>query len=502
MSTFSYFQWCAFENHWIALAPEILLSLVGLFLLAIQCCSCKPQLMSRWLVCGTFWVLLFGVGYHAYGMPPEGRRLLFSGLILQTPYTDIFRLFFLLSGLLTVGLAHRYFKNMSDLCGGAFYPLVLFTTAGFMVLVQTHHFAAFFVLLEVVTVGFYILIAYNKSALPSLEAAFKYLILGALSSGILLMGIALLYGTAGRPDLPACVVDGMAFSALQIFIEANATHPFVLIAVAFILIGLAFKIGAFPFQIWIPDVYQGAPMPVTALLAVASKASGIILLMNLLHGPFSALKTFFIPLLIGIAIITILFGNLGALGQTFTKRILGFSGIAHAGYLLLGVAASFYVSWAPQIILLYLVIYLIANYAMFYVMSLMPHKDFGQQRVQDFMYLAQKDSYLGFCLMVALGSLAGIPPLAGFVSKFLLLIAVYQSGFYWAFGAALLGVVISVYYYFNWMRVASFSPFSVSEGVEQVALPLNLETAERMVLSGLTLLSIILGMVPLVIAFI
>ena len=503
MTTLSYFQLCAADNSWAMLAPEILLGLTAILLLSVEWFFPKPLVLRaiRLFTFLTLGVLFALLCYKCCFMEGIGRWIGFSGLILQTGYTDLFRLFFLLSGFLTAHLATRYFAVNTRLNGRVFYPMLLWVVAGFMALVQTHHFASFFVILEFVTVGLYILIAYDRSSGPSLEASLKYLILGALSSPILLMGIALLYGISGNPNLTASVTDGMGFTALHIFISANPTNPFVLLGAAFVLISVAFKIGAFPLQIWIPDVYQGAPIPVTALLAVASKAAGVIVLMNLLHGPFIALQDVLLPIISGVAILTILFGNIAAVPQQNTKRLMGLSGIAHAGYLLLGVVASFSVEWAAQAILFYLLVYLIASYAVFSVMGLVASEDDSALEVRDFANLADRDGFLAFALVVGLSSLAGVPPLAGFVAKFLLLVAAYQAGFYWGLGAALFGVVISIYYYFNWMRTAAFRSWSKPEALAPHLTPIEMSVTSRWVLGALTAVSLVIGVIPAIIIF-
>ncbi len=501
MTAMTYFQLCAQDNIWAMIAPEMVLACMGLLLLGLEFFLPKQAVlpMLRLLTFGVLGFLLAFITYKYCFIPSVGRSFGFSGLILQTGYTDVFRLFFLLNGILTAHLATRYFEANPDLNPRAFYPLLLWVVAAFMLLVQTQHFAAFFVMLEAVTVGFYLLIAYNSKREPSLEAALKYLVLGALTSPILLMGIALLYGIAGNPNMPAYVMDGMSFSALHVFISANPTHPFVLLGAAFVLIAVAFKIGAFPLQIWIPDVYQGAPLPITALLAVASKAAGIILLMHLLHGPFAALQGTFLPILLAVAIATILFGNITALPQENTKRLIGLSGISHAGYLLLGVLASFSIDWAAQAILFYLFVYLIASYAVLGVMGYVSKSSDYNQTIHDYTQLAERDGFLSFVLVVGLASLAGIPPLAGFVAKFLLLLATYQAELYWGLGAALLGVVISIYYYFTWMRSAVFRPWSTEKQIPSEGRVSFAGSKNKWVLGVLTALSLVLGFIPAVI---
>ncbi|MBG29135.1 MAG: hypothetical protein CMI31_03920 [Opitutae bacterium] len=252
---------------------------------------------------------------------------------------------------------------------------------------------------------------------------------------------------------------------------AHPDHPLLLAGVAFLLAGLAFKLGAVPFQAWVPDVYQGAPTAVSAYLAVASKSAGFIVLYNLVSGPLAGMSDFLMPALSVVAALTILMGNLGALTQRNVKRLMGLSGVAHAGYLLVGIVAAMHpevpehrVFWA---IAFYLLTYLLASYGVFGVMSLVPSDDDSDQPLSGYSSLAQKQPFLAFVLATSLGSLAGIPPLAGFIGKLLLFVVIFQAGLHGLFGVMLIGVVISIYYYFAWIRQAIFPPLQAFDEVEE-----------------------------------
>ena len=225
---------------------------------------------------------------------------------------------------------------------------------------------------------------------------------------------------------------------------------------------MAFKLGAVPFQAWVPDVFQGAPTAITAYLAVASKAAGFIVLYNLVTGPLAGLNDFLIPVLSLVAALTILVGNLGALRQRNVKRLMALSAVAHAGYLMVGIVVAMHpavpehrVFWA---IAFYLLTYFLASYGVFGVMSQMPSSDDADQPRSSYASLAQNQPFLAFVLAVGLGSLAGIPPLAGFIGKLLIFVVVFQAGLHGLFGVMLVGVVISIYYYFGWIREAVFPP--------------------------------------------
>jgi NADH-quinone oxidoreductase subunit N len=318
---------------------------------------------------------------------------------------------------------------------------------------SANDFVMLFVSVELITVTFYVLASFQRGRLISLEAGVKYLIIGALSSAFMVFGIALVWGTTGK----------LNFTELGAVATQYEDDKIVLLGLLLVLVGLGFKIAAFPFQIWVPDVYQGAPTPTTAFLAIGSKAAGFVLLLRVLFTAIPAITAHWADLLIVISGITILYGNLCALAQRNLKRLLGYSGISHAGYLLLGVAAlagSRASSGGPAI-LYYLAGYLFAVLAAFTVICLVA----WQAEAEDISGLAglnQRSPLLAATMSLAMVSLAGIPPLAGFFGKFLLLKAVIEQGaanhgYYCLAFTALAGVVISLYYYFGVIRAIYWS---------------------------------------------
>ena len=326
-----------------------------------------------------------------------------------------------------------------------------------MLLVQSNHFVMLFVALETVTVSFYVLVSYFRNSSQSLEAGLKYLILGALSSSMLTFGIVLLYGVAGNPELSGHSSQPLEFANLRIFLELNPDNVLAVVGVILVLCGIAFKIGAFPFQIWIPDVYQGAPTPVAAFLAIASKAAGFGLLMRLVTHVFPPLHGILVPGLISVTALTILFGNLSALTQRNTKRLMGLSGIAHAGFILLGVTAATSVKWASGAVVFYLFAYMLASIAVFAVMTHLSLENDTGLEIDQFIGIGKKSPLLASVLTIGLGSLAGIPPLGGFVGKALIFVAAFEAGLYSLLAVAILGVILSIYYYFGWIRMALFT---------------------------------------------
>jgi NADH-quinone oxidoreductase subunit N len=359
-----------------------------------------------------------------------------------------FKRFFLLAGvvvlLMSVEFADRIQAGLAE-----FYALILCALTGMLFASSANDFSLLFVSLELITISFYVLNSFQRSRLPSLEAGIKYLIIGALSTGFTVFGIALVYGISGK----------MNFGELASMAAQLATNRIFLIGLLMVMVGLGFKIAAFPFQIWAPDVYQGAPIPAAAFLAVGSKAAGFVLLLRVLFTAVPDLTRQWGHLLVIVSAVTILYGNLCAIPQQNIKRLLGYSSIAHAGYLLLGVAALN--SAGKSAILYYLSGYLFTVLGAFTVICLVMRQVEGEE-ISALAGLNQRSPLLAITMTLAMVSLAGIPPMAGFFGKFLLLKSVLergatQTGYYWLLFIALAGVVISLYYYFGVIRAIYWS---------------------------------------------
>jgi NADH-quinone oxidoreductase subunit N len=469
--------------------------MLGVLALALLCAEMvlpkgRQGLIPRLAIWGQVIVLVSIFGFAGWSTIGESRY--FSGLILQDQITQIMRGFFLVSSIFVCYLGQIYLSKQA-LPKTEFYALVLIIAAAMMLLVQSAHFIMLFVALETVTVAFYVLVAYCRTSEFSLESGLKYLILGALSSGILLFGMVLLYGIGGNPELTGATTDAMNYDALGHFITLNADNLIVKVGALLVLAGICFKIGAVPFQIWVPDVYQGAPTPVTAYLAVASKAAGFIVLLQLLRGPFSGLSEVLVPILSVIAVATILFGNVAAVTQRNVKRLMGLSGVAHAGYLLVGVIAALYVEWAVFAVIFYLVTYLLASFAVFGVMALAAGPADEAQELDDYANFARRRPFLGGVLACGLGSLAGIPPLGGFIGKLFLFVAAFQAGLYGLLGVSILGVVISIYYYFGWIRESFFTTTAQSESS---AVSASGSPSDHFLLGSLVVATVVIGLVP------
>lgn len=388
----------------------------------------------------------------------------FGGMFVQDGLSVFFKRFFLLAAVLVLVLAVEFSDRIATGVS-EYYSLIVFALAGMLFAASANDFAMLFVSIELITITFYVLTSFTRGKVVALEAGVKYLILGALSSAFMIYGIALVWGTSGQFNFNELAAVAGDFTDNKVF----------LFGVLFILVGLGFKIAAFPLQMWTPDVYQGAPTPTTAFLAVGSKAAGFVLLLRFLFTAIPEVTAQWGNLLIVISAVTILYGNLCAIPQRNLKRLLGYSSIAHAGYLLLGVAAL--TSAGQSAVLYYLGGYLFTTVAAFVVIALvLRHLD--SEDISGLAGLNRRSPLLAATLTLAMVSLAGLPPLAGFFGKFLLLKAVIEQGavnpgYYCLAFTALVGVVISIYYYFGVVRAIYWSQEAVDLSPIRMSRPIQ-----------------------------
>jgi len=327
-----------------------------------------------------------------------------------------------------------------------------------------------FICLELVTITSYVLVAFKRGDVRSTEAGLKYLIVGAVSSAVLLFGIALVYGAVGE----------VAFPAMAQKIASGDTNILLIMGLVLVVVGIFFKVGGFPFHVWIPDVYQGAPSPVTAFLSTGSKAAGMVLMLRLgqaivLPAVGTELGALWVWIFGGVALMTLLFGIFSAIPQKNLKRLFGYSSIGHAGYLLMGMAAlaadggqAGAVNGASAI-LFYLLAFFFTNLTAFTVIVLISNQTGGQHDASSYRGLWKRAPFLAFVMTVALLSLAGVPPLAGFFGKFLILSSVVKSGLLALAVVGAIGVAISMYFYMLWIRELYMhdpEPVLADEGVK------------------------------------
>jgi NADH-quinone oxidoreductase subunit N len=390
----------------------------------------------------------------------------FSDMFVQDGLALFFKRLFLAIGILVV-LMGVEFRDRIPMGQGEFFAIVLVSLAGMMFAASANDFVMVYVAMEMMSVSFYVLVSFQRSRSNSLEAGVKYLILSALSAGLLVFGIALIFGTSGRTGFAAVAAEGTRLTQNKLF----------WLGALLVLLGLAFKISAFPMQMWAPDVYQGAPTPVTALLAIGSKAAGFVLVLRVLFVAAPALAMQWGKMFTWAAALTILYGNLCAIPQRSLKRLMGYSSISNAGYLLLGIAALN--ADGSVAVLYYLAGYAFTLAVIFIVLCLVARDN---DDIGVLAGLNRRSPLLALALTLGMISLAGIPPLAGFFGKLLLFKAIIARAsvdqtYLWLSLVAIAGVLISYYYYFGVIRAIYWSEAGPEMSPIVVPVPLKLSVA-------------------------
>ncbi|YCM44490.1 NADH-quinone oxidoreductase subunit N [Verrucomicrobiaceae bacterium 227] len=430
---------------------EIILLLGGLVLLMVEAFVAPKHKVV--IVGPALFIMVLTLVLLFFDLKVDLNNRELSRFIAWDSQARFFKGITLLAGILTLLLALDYRKILSKFTAnpgsedgtGEYYCLILFACAGMMWMASAKDLVSLFVSLELTTITSYILVGYMRRNVGSLEAGVKFLILGALSTGFLVYGISWLYGATGSTDL---TVIGQRIS------ESNPTY--LLFGLSLILISLAFKVGAVPMHLWIPDVYQGAPTPTTAFLSVASKAAGFAVALRVLepflNSPLAGKVIFILAVLAGA---TILLGNLAAIPQKNFKRLLGYSSIANAGFILMAVAA-----WNPgseselsskQVVMFYLAIYLIMTFAAFFILTVIS-RNTGSDDIAAFEGLGTRHPLLAFMTTIVIGALAGVPLTAGFLGKFLAFQTAVNAGLWVPVSLGFIGVAAGFYYYFQVVR--------------------------------------------------
>ncbi|HZI67801.1 MAG TPA: NADH-quinone oxidoreductase subunit N [Thermoanaerobaculia bacterium] len=435
-------------SDWLLLSPELLLTAAGLLVLSLAVFVDKAKeeflaFLTLLSVAGAMALVLFLSGYSGRG----GSIL--GGMFVLDNFAIFFKLLMLTSIALTV-LASVRFVGASPYPGGEYYALLLFTGVGMLFMVSGDNLVSIYVALELMALSSYVLAGYFKGEIKSTEAALKYFILGAFSSGVLLYGLSLVYGVAGEMGLPEL--------AKQFATQEKSN--LLLVGILLILAGLLFKIAAVPFHVWTPDVYEGSPTPVTAFFSVGPKLAAYAVLARIFYVAFPKFHADWGLIVALVAAATMVFGNLAALLQANVKRMLAYSSIAHAGYALLGVV-GFRTDFGLWGVLVYLLAYTFMNFGVFALVVFLETKGYAAEQVSDFNGLAKRNMTAAVVMLVFLLSLAGIPPTAGFIGKYYLFTAAMKAGYAWLAVLAVLMSAVSLFYYF---RIAAAMFFSEAEG--------------------------------------
>jgi NADH-quinone oxidoreductase subunit N len=429
-----------------ALIPAIMLALFGCAILLFDFLVFPHPKQRKWLLL----FVIMGLGFTGYGLWRQQAFLTANGLTQLTAFQgsltiDRFALFFNwvfeVATLIVAIVSYNYLEIEGE-HHGEYYALMLFAQCGMFFLAAGTDLVTLFIGLELMAICFYVMVGFLRGDKRSNEAAMKYLLLGAFSSGFLVYGFSIMYGLAGSTRL----------SDISAAIGARDTwDPVVFLAMATTSVGLLFKISAAPFHMWAPDAYEGAPTTITAYLSVASKAASFAFLLRIFLGPLASARDAWEPLLAAVAILTMTVGNLAAISQSNIKRLLAYSSISHAGYMLLGLIAGN--DTGIQGISVYILVYTFMNLGAFLVVVAMRRKNIIGEDLDDMAGLMYKSPGYAVLMLVFLLSLAGIPPTAGFLGKYYIFLALIQTHHYILAVIATLYVAVAIYYYFRVVRI-------------------------------------------------
>lgn len=440
-------------------APELILTVCACVALVME--VILPYRLSKM----TAYFALIGIALAAaslgalwYSSGPSFPLDGFYGMVRIDGFAVVFKIIFLIAAALSIAISTRYLDIEGEQ-HGEYYALVLFATVGMMFLASGYDLISLYISLELMALTFYVLVAFTKRERQSNEAAMKYFLLGAFSSGILLYGMSLLYGVAGSTNLGEIGRNlGALFASMQHGGETARLRPLLLLGMIALAAGLFFKIAAVPFHMWAPDAYQGAPTSVTAFLSTGSKAASFALYARIFIEALNSMRADWAPLLGLVAAITILVGNWAAVTQENSKRLLAYSSISNAGYLLLGLIAGN--AYGYDGLVIYLLVYTLMNLGAFGVIISLRRRGIVGDNVDDMAGLAKKAPGMAAMMAVFMLSLGGLPMTGGFIGKYFLFGGLLQRGaaegkawYYWLAIWAILNTVVSFYYYVRFIRV-------------------------------------------------
>jgi NADH-quinone oxidoreductase subunit N len=423
-------------SDWMLLSPELFLTAAGLLMLGLAVAFGKAKedflaFLATLSIGLTAALLAFVAARPGRGTPILG------GTFVVDNFALFFKALVLLSLALTVLASARY-VGAAPYPGGEYYALLLFAGVGMLFMASGNNLISIYVSLELMALSSYVLAGYFKAEAKSTEAALKYFILGAFSSGVLLYGLSLVYGVAGIMGLPE----------LAKLLAATPRSNLLMLGILLILAGLLFKIAAVPFHVWTPDVYEGSPTPVTAFFSVGPKVAAYAILARIFYVAFPKFQADWGFVVAIVSAATMILGNVAALLQSNVKRLLAYSSIANAGYALLGVL-GFRTEWGLWGILVYLLAYTFMNFGAFTLVILLESKGYASETVSDFNGLAKRNMPAAVVMLLFLLSLAGLPPTAGFIGKYYLFTAAMKAGYAWLAIIAVVMSAVSLFYYFR-----------------------------------------------------
>lgn len=463
-------------SQFAAALPEILLLCMACIILLVDAFLPRHRLTTFILVELTL-AAAFILTLTQFG---ANKSLIFNGHYILDDLAVISKLLMYVFGMFAFAYAREYIEarkiNVSE-----YYLLGLFSLLGMSIMVSAYSLLSIYLGLELLSLPLYAMVAMNKESSNSTEAAMKYFVLGAFASGMLLYGISLVYGLTGSIALDTV---GQALAS-----QGNVVG---IVALVFVMAGLIFKFGAVPFHMWVPDVYQGAATPTTLFIASAPKVAAFAITLRILVQAMPGLQAYWVQILMVIAVLSMLFGNLLAIAQTNIKRMLAYSSIAHIGYTLLGILAGPNSTLGYSAAMFYIATYVLVAAGAFAIITIMSRKGVELDHIEDYRGLNARNPWLAFMMLLLLFSMAGVPPMVGFFAKLGLLQALVQAHHVWLAVLSLVFALIGVYYY---LRVVMLMYFE--EPDQAVAnLPIVVSSDMMAVISLNGVAALLLGLLP------
>ncbi|MBK8959652.1 MAG: NADH-quinone oxidoreductase subunit NuoN [Proteobacteria bacterium] len=408
---------------------------------------------------------------------PQSTTLAFHGTYRVDIMAAVLKAFLMVIVLLSFFYARDYFERRGREVQ-EFYILGLFATLGMMVLISAHNLLTVYLGLELLSLAMYAMVAMDRDSASASEAAMKYFVLGALASGMLLYGMSMIYGVSGTLDL----------GTLATQVAGGNSHLLYTFGLVFVLIGIAFKLGVVPFHMWVPDVYQGAPTPVTLFIGSAPKLAAFAMAVRVLTDGLGGLVGEWQTMLVLLSVASMAVGNVVAIAQTNLKRMLAYSTISHMGFLLLGLLSARTSGYAAS--MFYVITYAVMSMGAFGAIVLLSSANSESDRLQDFAGLAKRSPWLAFLMLIVIFSLAGVPPFAGFWAKWFVLKEVVAAGYSWLAIVAVVFSLIGAYYYLRIIKLMYF------DAPDAAAEPISAGDDVRLVFSVNSLSILLLGLLP------
>lgn len=421
--------------------PEIIL--LGMAMLVLIADLFLKQ-SNRLAIYSMSQLALLIAAYFTFTTHTPGVGYAFTGAFVDDAMADVIKLMIYL-GTSLIFVYTRHYIQVRDMFRGEFYALVLFAVVGMMIMVSGQNMLTLYMGLELLSLSLYALVAFDRDNARATEAAMKYFVLGALASGMLLYGMSMIYGATGSLNLA---------DINHALMNVQKTHSVLILGLVFIVAGLAFKLGAVPFQMWVPDVYEGSPTAVTMIITSVPKLAAFAFVIRFLAQGLQTLAIDWQQMLLVMSVLSIVIGNVTAIAQTNLKRMLAYSTISHIGFVLLGLMSASINGFASA--LFYISSYVLMSLAGFGIILLLTRKGFEADKLEHLKGLNQRSPWIAFLMLIVMFSMAGVPPTLGFYAKFAVLQSALQAGFVWLVVFAVLMAVIGAFYYLRVIKLMYF----------------------------------------------